>query len=100
MPIYPSESLMFLPLTLRLCLFPGIHFPGNHFPNFLVFVCLYESWSTENTFQSKKNLAWFSGKCFPENLGGKHFPEVVKNLEMSLFADYIKFDPQTFDCYI
>ena len=27
-----------------------------------------------------------------ENLGGKHFPEVVKNLEMSLFADYIKFD--------
>ena len=53
-----------------------------------------------NTFQSKKNLAWFSGKCFPENLGGKHFPEVVKNLEMSLFADYIKFDPQIFDCYI
>jgi hypothetical protein len=45
-------------------------------------------------------LAWFSGKCFPENLGGKHFPEVVKNLEMSLFADYIKFDPQTFDCCI
>ena len=59
-----------------------------------------KSWSTENTFQSKKNLAWFSGKCFLENLGGKHFPEVVKNLEMSLFADYIKFDPQTFDCYI
>jgi hypothetical protein len=29
-------------------------------------------------------------------LGGKHFPEVVKNLEMSLFADYIKFDPQNF----
>ena len=84
----------------RLCLFPGIHFPGNHFPHFPVFVCLLESWSTENTFQSKKNLAWFSGKCFPENLGGKHFPEVVKNLEMSLFADYIKFDPQTFDCYI
>ena len=84
----------------RPCLFPGIHFPGNHFPNFPVFVCLPESWSTENTFQSKKNLAWFSGKCFPENLGGKHFPEAVKNLEMSLFADYIKFDPQTFDCYI
>ena len=74
---------------------------------FLNFSQLLESWSmentfrsTENTFQSKKNLAWFLGKCFPENLGGKHFPEVVKNLEMSLFADYIKFDPQTFDCYI
>ena len=95
----------------------------------------------ENAFQSKENLAWFSGKCFPfgcvcfpesgfrettfqtflylfvirkvgqwktlfsrrkiwlgfqesvflENLGGKHFPEVVKNLEMLLFADYIKY---------
>ena len=41
--------------------------------------------STENTFQSKKNLAWFSGKCFPFILGGKHFPEVVKNLEMSYY---------------
>jgi hypothetical protein len=37
----------------------------------------------ENTFQSKEKLAWFSGKCFPFILGGKHFPEVVKNLEMS-----------------
>ena len=47
-----------------------------------------------------KNLVWFSGKCFPKKFRGKHFPEVVKNLEMSLFANYIKFDPQTFDCYI
>ena len=49
-----------------------------------------------------------NGKHFPVkgkfglvfNLDGKHFPEVVKKLEMSLFADYIKFDLQTFDCYI
>jgi len=98
-------------------------------------------WSTKSTFQLKKNLVWFPGKCFffwlclcfrkvfsgkplsklscvclpleklvngkiwlgfqesvsLKNLGGKHFPEIVKNLEMSLFADYIKFDPQTFD---
>ena len=54
----------------------------------------------ENTFRSKENLAWFPGKCFPEKFGGKHFPGVVKNLEMSLFVDYIKFDPQNFDCYI
>jgi hypothetical protein len=40
------------------------------------------------------------GLVFMENLGGKHFPEVMKNLEMSLFADYIKFDLQTFDCYM
>jgi len=65
-----------------------------------MFVCHYKSWSTENTFQSKKNLACFQESVFLENLVGKHFPEVVKNLEMSLFVDYIKFDPQTFDCYI
>jgi len=41
--------------------------------------------STENTFQSKKNLVWFPEKCFPFILGGKHFPEVVKNLEMSYY---------------
>ena len=51
-------------------------------------------------FPSKENLAWFSGKRFPFTFGRKHFLEVVKNLEMSLFADYFKFDPQTFDCYI
>ena len=42
----------------------------------------------------------FQESVFLQNLGGKYFPEVMKNLEMSLFADYIKFDPQTFDCYI
>jgi len=30
-------------------------------------------------------LAWFSGKCFPFILDRKHFPEVVKNLEMSYY---------------
>jgi len=30
----------------------------------------------------------------------KHFPEVVKNFKISLFAYYIKFDSQTFYCYI
>jgi len=45
-------------------------------------VCLpLKSWSTKNTFQSKKNLAWFSGKCFPFILDGKHFLKVVKKLE-------------------
>jgi len=39
----------------------------------------------ENTFQSKKNLALFPGKCFPFILDGKHFPEVVKNLEISYY---------------
>jgi hypothetical protein len=139
---------------LRICLFFGIYFLENYFLNFFVFVCYYESWSTENTFQPTETLSgqrkiWFGFQksvfcfgcvCFPEsgfrettfqtflclfairkvdqwktlssqrkiwlgfqesvfleNVGGKHFPEVVKNLKMSLFADYIKFDSQTFD---
>jgi len=37
---------------------------------------------------------------FLKNLDEKYFLEVVKNLKISLFADYIKFSPQIFDCYI
>jgi hypothetical protein len=48
-----------------------------------VFICYQKNWSTENTFQSNKNLAWFSGKYFSFILDGKHFPEVVRNLEIS-----------------
>jgi len=57
--------------SLWLYLFSGKWFPGNHFPNFPAFVCHYKSWSTENTFQSKENLTWFSGKCFPEKFERK-----------------------------
>jgi len=35
--------------------------------------------------QLKENLAWFSGKYFPFILSGRHFSEVVKNLEMSYY---------------
>jgi hypothetical protein len=57
-------------------------------------VCLLlEKLVNENTFQLKKILLDFQESVFLKNLGGKHFPEVMKNLEMSLFADYIKFDP-------
>jgi len=51
---------------------------------------------------SSQGKIWlgFQESVFLENLDGKHFPEVVKKLEISLFADYIKFDPQNFDCYI
>jgi len=36
-------------------------------------------------FQSKENLAWFPRNVFLENLSGKHFLEVVKNLEISYY---------------
>ena len=32
-----------------------------------------------------ENFVWFPEKYFPFILGGKHFPEVVKNLEMSYY---------------
>jgi len=51
-------------------------------------------------FSQRKIWLGFQESVFLENLAGKHFSEVMKNLEMSLFVDYIKFDPQTFDCYI
>jgi len=55
----------------------------------------------ENTFQSKENLAWFPGKCFPEKFGQKTLSRSCEKFRnVILFADYIKFDPQTFDCYI
>ena len=66
-----------------------------------MFVCHEKSWSTENTFQSKENLTWFSEKCFPGKFGRKIFFESCEKFRnVILFADYIKFGPQTFDCYI
>jgi hypothetical protein len=55
----------------------------------------------ENTFQLKKNLAWFPRKCFPRKFKRKTLSgsrEKFRNV--ILFADCIKFDHQTFDCYI
>jgi hypothetical protein len=70
---------------------------------FQTFLCLFaiRKISQRKTLSSQRKI-WlgFQESVFLENLGGKHFPEVVKNLEISLFADYIKFDHQTFDCYI
>ena len=70
---------------------------------FQTFLCLFaiRKVGQRKTLSSQITI-WlgFHESDFLKNLGGKHFPEVVKNLEMSLFADYIKFDPQTFDCYI
>jgi len=80
-------------------------FPESGFPEitFQTFMCLFaiRKVGQRKTLSSKRKI-WlgFQESVFLENLSGKHFQEIVKNLEMSLFADYIKFDPQTFDCYI
>jgi hypothetical protein len=125
----PLSKLSCVCLQLRK-LVNGKHFPvnGKHFPVWFGFqesvfpfgcVCFPESGFREITFQTfmclfairkvgqRKTLSsqrkiWlgFQESVFLENLGGKHFSEVVKKLKISLFVDYIKFDPQTFDCYI
>ena len=55
----------------------------------------------KNTFRSMENLTWFSGKCFPKKFRRKTLSESCEKFRnIILFADYIKFGPQTFDCYI
>jgi len=85
--------------------FGCVCFPESGFweTTFQTFMCLFairKVGQRKTLFSQRKIWLGFQESVFLENLGGKHFPEVVKNLEMSLFADYIKFDPQTFDCYI
>ena len=76
--------------SLQLYVFFEKQFPRNHFPNFLVFVFHWKSWSMENTFQSKENLTWFSGKCFPGKFGRKTLcGSCEKFRNVILFADYI-----------
>ena len=66
-----------------------------------LFVCHYKSWSTKNIFQSKINLAWFPRKYFSGKFGQKTLSGNYEKLRnVILFTGYIKFDPQTFDCYI
>ena len=70
---------------------------------FQTFMCLFiirKVDQCKTLFSKRKIWLGLHESVFLENLDGKHFPEVVKNLEMSLFADYIKFDSQTFDCNI
>ena len=82
------------PFQLGMRLFSRKQFSGNHFSNFSVFICHQKSQSTENTFQLKKNLAWFSGTCFFFYFGRKTlFRSCEKIRNVILFADYIKFSP-------
>jgi len=63
---------------------------------FQTFLCLFAVMKVgrRKTLSNQRKI-WlgFQESVFLKNLEGKYFPEVVKNLEMSLYADYIKFDP-------
>jgi len=46
-------------------------------------------------------MAWYLEKCFPRKFKWKIFSENCKKFRnVILFADYIKFSSQTFNCYI
>ncbi|MBS7551915.1 hypothetical protein KII05_10905, partial [Weissella confusa] len=80
--------------------FPESGFRENTFQTFLCLFAIRKVGQWKTLSSKRKIWLGFQESVFLKNLRGKHFPEVVKILEMSLFADYIKFDPQTFDCYI
>ena len=80
--------------------FPKSDFREITFQTFLRLFAIRKVGQRKTISSQRKIWLDFQESVFLKNLDGKHFPEIVKNLEMSLFADYIKFDPQTFDCYI
>jgi hypothetical protein len=85
---------------LAVCCFLESGFRETTFQTFLCLFAIRKVGQRKTLSNQRKIWLGFQESVFLKNLGGKHFPEIVKNLEMSLFADYIKFDPQTFDCYI
>jgi hypothetical protein len=96
-----SQRKIWLGFQESVFLFGYICFPESGFreiivQTFLCFLCLFaiRKVGQRKTLSSQRKI-WldFQESVFLENLDGKHFPELVKNLEMSLFADYIKFDP-------
>jgi uncharacterized membrane protein YtjA (UPF0391 family) len=103
--ILSSQRKIWFGLQESIFLFGCVCFPESGFRKitFQIFMCLFvirKVGQRKTLFRQRKIWFGFQESVFLKNLGEKHFPEVVKNLEMSLFADYIKFDPQTFDCYI
>jgi hypothetical protein len=93
-----SQRKIWLGFQENVFLFGCVCFPESGFQEitFQTFLCLFvvRKVGQRKTLSSQRKI-WlgFQESVFLENLGGKHFLEVVKNLEMLLFADYIKFDP-------
>jgi hypothetical protein len=100
-----SQRKIWFSLQESVFFFGCVCFPESDFREtiFQTFLCLFvirKVGQRKTLFDQRKIWLGFQESVFLKNLDGKHFPEVVKKLEMSLFADYIKFDPQTFDYYI
>ena len=97
-----------------MCLFPGKWFPGNYFPvcfRETTFLCVYllleklvnRKYFPVNGkhFPVKGKFGLISRKVFSFYFGRKTLSGSCEKFRNAiLFADYIKFGPQTFDCYI
>jgi len=93
-----SQRKIWFGFQKSIFLFCCVCFPESGFreTTFQTFLCLFAIKNVvqrKTLFSQRKISLGFQESVFLENLGGKHFPEIVKNLEISLFADYIKFDP-------
>ena len=70
---------------LRLRLFPEKWFPGNYFLNFPCLFVIKKVGQRKTLSSQRKIWLGFQKSVFLEYLDGKHFPEVMKNLEMSYY---------------
>jgi len=96
-----GPDLCSLLLFLYMVVFWNLFFKKLLFKSFL-YLFVIEKLINEKHFPVKeKNLVWFLEKYFPEKFGWKTLSgSCEKFRNVILFADYIKFGPQTFDCYI
>ena len=83
----------------------GVCFPESSFrkTTFQTFLCLFAIGKLVNGkhFLVKEKFSLVSRKVFSFYFGRKTLSgSCEKFRNVILFADYIKFDPQTFDCYI
>jgi len=86
--------------SLRLCLFLRNWFFKNYFSNFPMLFA-FRKLVNEKHFPVKEKFGLVFRKVFSFYSGRKTlFESCEKFRNIILFADYIKFDSQTFDCYI
>jgi len=65
--------------------FPESDFRETTFQTFLYLFAIRKVGQRKTLFSQRKIWLGFQESVFLKNLSGKHFPEVVKNLEMSYY---------------
>jgi len=85
---------------IKVLCFLNLFFEKLFFKFFYIYLPL-KKLVNKKYFPVKKNLIWFKEKCFSKKFRRKTFSgKCEKFRNVILFADYIKFGPQTFNCYI